>query len=289
LSALGDRAALAPVRLPERSFGHDLRAVKVVWHRELIRFVQDRGRLVTGLIQPVLYLFILGTGLSSVAGGSTSGVNFRTFIFPGVLALATMFTAIFAAGSIVWDREFGFLREMLVAPIGRSSIVIGKALGGATAATVPGILLLLLAGLVGVPYSPTLIVFLIVQLLLLSFVLTSLGIAVAGRMKQIQSFMAVTQLFLLPMLFLSGAMFPLTGLPTWLHVLTRANPLTYAVDPMRRAVFAHLTVSTAVRQTLSPGVTWGTWVVPIALEMLIVFGVGCLFLAVGIMEFRRAE
>jgi ABC-2 type transport system permease protein len=289
VAVLERTATRPPVHLGGRTFAHEMRAVKIVWQREMIRFLQDRARLFVGLVQPILFLFVLGTGLSSLVSRGTGGLSLRTFLFPGVLAMSTMFTAMFSAASLVWDREFGFLREMLVAPIGRSSIVIGKALGGATAATVPGILLLLLAGVVGVPYSPTLIVFLIVQLLLLSFVLTSLGIAVAGRMKQIQSFMAVTQLFLLPMLFLSGAMFPLTGLPTWLHVLTRANPLTYAVDPMRRAVFAHLTVSTAVRQTLSPGVTWGTWVVPIALEMLIVFGVGCLFLAVGIMEFRRAE
>src|SRR5690242_3985937 len=162
----GERTALAPVRLPERSIAHDLRAIKVVWHRELIRFVQDRGRLITGLLQPILYLFVLGTGLSSVAGGSTNGVNFKTFIFPGVLALATMFTAIFAAGSIVWDREFGFLREMLVAPVRRSAIVWGKCLGGATVSTLQGIIVLALAPAVGIPYSPVLLLTLIGELLL---------------------------------------------------------------------------------------------------------------------------
>src|SRR5438046_10418744 len=144
-----ERAAVAPVRLPERSFRHDLRAVKVVWQREIIRFVQDRARLITGLLQPVLYLFVLGTGLSTLAAGSTGGFSLRTFIFPGVLALATMFTALFAAGSIVWDREFGFLREMLVAPVSRAAIVVGKCLGGATVATIQGSVMLTLLGAVG--------------------------------------------------------------------------------------------------------------------------------------------
>ena len=278
------RAALAPVRLPERSIAHDLRAIKVVWHRELIRFVQDRGRLITGLLQPVLYLFVLGTGLSTVAGGSTNGVNFRTFLFPGVLALATMFTAIFAAGSIVWDREFGFLREMLVAPVSRSAIVVGKCLGGATVATIQGGVMLVFAGAVGIPYSPVLLFSLVIMLLVLSFTLTALGVVIAARMKNIQTFFAMTQIFLMPMFFLSGALYPLTGLPVWLRFLTRIDPMTYAVDPMRRVVFAHLNPPIHV-----PGVTWGTWVVPTIVELGIVLVMGFVLMMVAIAQFRRTE
>src|SRR3954447_22803241 len=284
MATMGNRAALAPVRLPERSVAHDLRAVKVVWHRELIRFVQDRGRLATGPIPPVLSLFVLGTGLSSVAGGSTSGVNFRTFIFPGVLALATMFTAIFAAGSIVWDREFGFLREMLVAPVSRGAIVIGKCLGGATVATIQGAVMLAFAGAVGIPYSPVLMLTLVLELLVLSFTLTAMGVVIAARMKNIQTFFAVTQIFLLPMFFLSGALYPLTGLPAWLHFLTRLDPMTYAVDPMRKAVLSHLTPPITV-----PGVTWGSWHVPVMLELGIVLVTGLVLLFVAIGQFRRTE
>jgi ABC-2 type transport system permease protein len=271
------------------SFAHELRAIRIVWHREMIRFWQDRSRLVVSLLQPVLFLFVLGTGLSSLVSGGTGGLSLRTFLFPGVLAMSTMFTAMFSAASLVWDREFGFLREMLVAPVSRGSIVVGKALGGATAASVPGAVMLALAGVVGVPYDPVLMLTLVVELLLLSFVLTAVGVMVAGRVRQIQSFMALTQVFLMPMLFLSGAMFPLTNLPTWLHVLTRINPLTYAVDPMRRAVFERLDVSSAVLHRLSPGVTWGAWVVPIGLELLLVLAMGLVMLGVGIVEFRRVE
>jgi ABC-2 type transport system permease protein len=278
----------APVRLTGRNLAHDARGAKIVWQREMIRFWQDRSRLVVALIQPVLFLFVLGTGLSSLTsiGG---GISLRTFIFPGVLAMSTMFTAIFSAASLVWDREFGFLREMLVAPVSRGAIMVGKALGGASVATIPGVLMLALAGAVGVPYDPLLMLSLVVELLLLSFVLTVVGLVIAGRIKQIQSFMSLTQLFVLPMLFLSGALFPLSNLPAWLHVLTRVNPLTYAVDPMRRAVFAHLDVPSTVVHRLSPGVTWGSWSVPVGLEFLLVLSMGLILLAVAIAEFRRVE
>jgi ABC-2 type transport system permease protein len=263
--------------------------VKVVWQRELIRFVQDRARMVTGLLQPVLYLFVLGTGLSTLAAGATGGLSLRTFIFPGVLALATMFTAIFSAGSIVWDREFGFLREMLVAPVSRGAIVVGKVLGGASVATFQGAVVLVLAGAVGIPYSPLLLLTLVAELFVLSFTLTAMGLVVAARMRSIQSFFAVTQAFLLPMFFLSGALYPLSGLPSWLHVLTRIDPMTYAVDPMRHAVFAHLTIPPQVRQILEPGVTWGSYHVPVLLELALVAGLGVVMLLVGVVQFRRTE
>jgi hypothetical protein len=142
--------------------------------------------------------------VSSLVSSGT-GVSLRTFMFAGVLAMSTMFTAMFSAASLVWDREFGFLREMLVAPVSRGAILIGKALGGTTVATIPGLGFLALAGAVGVPYDPLLLVALVVELLMLSFVLTAVGLVIAGRIRQIQSFMALTQLFLMPMLFLSGA------------------------------------------------------------------------------------
>jgi ABC-2 type transport system permease protein len=279
----------APVRLPGGTLAHDLRAVKIVWQRELIRFFQDRSRIVSSLLQPILFLFVLGTGLSRLASGTTGGLNLRTFMFPGVLAMSTMFTAIFAAGSIVWDREFGFLREMLVAPVGRSAIVVGKCLGGATAATFQGVIVLCLAGLVGVPYDPGLILTLVAELLLLSFTLTALGVLLAARMKNIQAFFAMTQVFLMPMFFLSGALYPLSNLPTWLHVLTRIDPLTYVVDPMRRAVFARLTLSPLASRALDSGVTWGGWRVPTLLELAVVTAIGLAMLGVGIIQFRRVE
>jgi ABC-2 type transport system permease protein len=277
------------VRLERRTLSHEVRGAKIVFAREMIRWWQDRARAVVSLLQPLLFLFVLGTGLSGLISLGTTGLSFRTFIFPGVIALSTLFTAMFSAASLVWDREFGFLREMLVAPVSRASIMIGKALGGATVATIPGTVLLLLAGTVGIPYSPSLLLSLVVELFLLALVITCVGLVVASRTHQIQSFMAITQLFLMPMLFLSGALFPLTGLPAWLHLLTRIDPLTYAVDPMRRAVFAHLDVPSSILHRFSPGVTWGSWTVPVPVELLLVVGMAVVFLVIAIVEFRHAE
>src|SRR5256886_11815210 len=190
-----DTAALAGrirVSVPEHTLRSDLRAVSIVWQRELIRFRRDRLRAVTSLIQPLLFLLVLGTGLSSLAKGSMPpGVSFKAFIYPGVLAMSVMFTAIFSAASIVWDREFGFLREMLVAPVSRSAIVVGKLLGGANIAPLQGIIMICIAGLVSVPYAPVMILEVLILQLLLAFALTAFGVMMAARLSQMQSFMSL--------------------------------------------------------------------------------------------------
>ena len=278
------------VAIPESGLRQDLRAINIVWRREIIRFKTDRLRAVTSLVQPVLFLFVLGTGLSSLASaGMPAGVRFQTFIYPGVLSMSVLFTAIFSAASIVWDREFGFLREMLVAPVSRSAIVIGKCLGGATVATFQGIVILALAGLAHVPYNPILILTVIGELLLLSFTLTAFGVMMAARIKQMQAFMALTQMLLMPLFFLSGALYPLRALPGWLTVLTRLDPLTYAVYPMREAVFSHLGISPATSAALSPAVTWFGWAVPVGLSIGIVAVMGAALLGMAIAEFQRTE
>lgn len=280
---------VAQVRVPARTFGSELRAVRIVWEREVVRFASDRLRMVTSLIQPLLFLFVLGTGLSRIADAGTGGLSLQTFLYPGILAMSVMFTAMFSAASIVWDREFGFLREMLVAPIRRGSIVIGKCLGGATVATFQGVLVICIAGLVGVPYSPALIVSVFALQTLLAYTLTAFGVMVAARIKQIQSFMALTQMLIMPLFFISGALFPVTGLPTWLSVLNRLDPITYAVDPMRRAVFSHLNLSARARLRLDPGVTWAGWHVPAVLCAGVVAALGVGMTAIAIAEFSRTD
>jgi ABC-2 type transport system permease protein len=288
-----DEAALAGqirVAVPEHTLRSDLRAVSIVWQRELIRFRRDRLRAVTSLIQPLLFLLVLGTGLSSLAKGSMPpGVSFKAFIYPGVLAMSVMFTAIFSAASIVWDREFGFLREMLVAPVSRSAIVVGKIFGGATIATFQGIIMLALAGLADVPYNPVLLITLAGELFLLAFTLTSFGVMMAARITQFQAFMALTQMLVMPLFFLSGALYPLTGLPAWLSVLTRIDPLTYVVGPMRHAVFTHLSISEEALHAMSPGITWAGWVVPIGLSLGIVAVMGLVMMCVAIVTFSKPE
>src|SRR6195952_706575 len=280
---------VARVRVPVRTSTNEFRAIKIVWQRELIRFSTDRLRMITSLVQPFLFLFVLGSGLSRLTQGSTGGLNLKTFLYPGILAMAVMFTAMFSAASVVWDREFGFLREMLVAPVRRSSIVIGKCLGGATVAAFQGVIVIAIAGLVDVPYAPTLILAVFGIQLLLAFTITAFGVMMAARIRQMQSFMALTQMLILPLFFLSGAIFPATNLPTWLTVLNRIDPLTYAVDPMRRDVFAHLSLPAAARARFDPGLTWNGWHVPTLLELVVVAALGLVFLGIAIAQFSRSE
>jgi ABC-2 type transport system permease protein len=281
---------IVPVRLASSGPRHTLRAVKVVWQREMIRFFRDRGRVVSGLAQPLLLLFVLGTGLSGLFEAGTGGVEFTTFLYPGILATSTLFTAIFAGISIVWDREFGFLREMLVAPVPRTAIMVGKCLGGATVATAQAGILLALAGLVDVPYDPVMMVTLVALLFLTAMSITAFGLMISARIKRFQAVMPITQLVLTPMMFLSGSMFPLSeDLPGWLAFLTRINPLTYAVQPMRHVVFDHLDLDPATRATLDPGITWFGWPVPVWLQVLLVAVLGLVMLAVAAVQFRRPD
>jgi ABC-2 type transport system permease protein len=282
-------AEVIRVRVPPRSWRSELRAMKIVWRRELIRFRNDRIRIVTALIQPLLFLFVLGSGLEQLSAASTHGVELKTFIYPGILCIAVMFTAMFSAASIVWDREFGFMREMMVAPIRRSSIVLGKCFGGATVASLQGVILLCLAWAVHVPYSVTLILGVLGLQLLLAFSITAFGLMVAVRIKQMTAFMGVMQMVVMPMFFISGALFPVANLPAWLAVLNRLDPLTYAVDPMRRLVFNHLDISADARAALDPGVTWWGWRVPTLLEVAVVLALGLVMLGIAIWEFNASE
>jgi ABC-2 type transport system permease protein len=283
-------AALEPIAVSEVRGGlrNSLRTMRVIWRRELLRFFRNRLRLVISLVQPVLFLFVLGGGLSRLLP-SNGDVDYRTFIFPGAIALTVLFTALFSAMSIVWDREFGFLREMLVAPVRRGAIVAGKCAGGATVATLQGAVMLLFAGVVHVPYSPLLLLTLLCEIVLAAVALTAAGMMLAGHVTKIESFQAVVQFVVLPMFFLSGALFPVRDLPGWLFTLTRLDPLTYAVDPMRRAVFDHVTAPDSVQQRLNPGVTWGDWRLPVAFELALVTLFGTVMLVIAVRQFNRIE
>ncbi len=277
------------VSVPKRSLASELRAIRIVWRRELIRYRSDRLRIVTMLVQPLLFLFVLGSGLQTLASASTHGVNLKTFIYPGILCISVMFTAMFSAASIVWDREFGFLREMMVAPIRRSSIVIGKCVGGATVAGIQGVIMIILAPLVHVPYGAVWIIEVFFLQLLLAYSITAFGVMIAVRIKQMQSFMGVMQMVITPMFFISGALFPISGLPTWLAILNRLDPLTYAVAPMREIVFSHLAIPAAAVAALAPPITWFSWPVPTALEIAMVLLLGLVLMGIAIWEFSATE
>jgi ABC-2 type transport system permease protein len=280
---------IAAVRVLKPSFTHEIRAALVVWEREMIRFSRDRTRVLAGMVQPLLFLFVLGGGLGSLVAKSTGGLDFRTFLFPGVLAMSVLFTAAFSGISMVWDREFGFLREMLVAPVSTTSILFGKCLGGASVATIQSIVVLILAGLVGVPYDPLMILEVLVLLFLMSFMITALGLLLSARVKQVQSAMPLVQLVITPLMFLSGALFPLSNLPPWLTVVTHLNPMTYAVEPVRAAIFDRLNMPAAARTILDPGIYWGSFAVPVPLQVLVVIVASGALLWAAVALFSRTE
>ena len=277
---------VASVREAGGTLAHDLRGVRVVWRRELIRFARDRLRIITSLVQPILFLLILGEGLSVIAR-TPPGVSFETFMFPGIVGMTVLFTSVFSAMSIVWDREFGFLREMLVAPVRRWSIVLGKCLGGMTVATIQGVIFLALAGAAHVPYDPMMLLELVGIMALMAFALTAFGVLLASRIQQMQSFSVVVQFFVMPLFFLSGAVFPLAGLPSWLNALTKIDPLTYAVDPLRHMVFEHLSVPASALASLEPGVSWNGWRLPVGVELGIVAFFAVALLGAAMAAFSR--
>jgi ABC-2 type transport system permease protein len=268
---------------------HEVRAVLVVWHRDMIRMWGDKGRMVSTLVQPLLFLFVLGAGLSSVVSHGSGGADYKTFIFPGVVVTGILFTAVFSAISIVWDREFGFLREMLVAPISSSSIVVGKCFAGGAIASLQSLVLIALAGLVHVPYKPGIIFGLIGVVFVTSFTMTGFGLVLAARVKSIQTIMPLVQMLLMPLMFLSGSLYPLgKGVPGWLAAVARYNPVTYAVTATRSIVFHYLPKSGATAR-FTAGLTWMGWTVPAWLDVVVVGAVGLGLLATACLLFSRTE
>ena len=287
MSAIAARAA-RPRPVVDRR-GATLRAIYMIWWRDILRFWRDRVRAAMGLVQPLLFLVIFGTGLGSALRGVAGGFggDYQTFLMPGIMSLAILFSSIFSAMSIIWDREFGFLKEVLVAPIDRSAVAIGKTLGGATQATIQGVVLLVLAPFVGVRLTPLTVLELIGLLACLSFALTALGVAVAARMRSMQGFQMVINFLVQPMFFLSGALFPLVGLPGWLSVLTRLDPAAYGVDPVRRVVLESSGVPQAVIDRLS--LTLFGQQVPILADVAILLAFGFVMLGVAVLFFRQQD
>lgn len=268
--------------------GAELRVAAMVWRREMIRFVRARSRIVIRLAQPVLVLFVLGVGLTPLVGRA-GGVDFTTFVFPGVVAISVVTIAINSAASVVWDREFGFLREMLVAPVSRASLVIGKTLGGASVATINGLIMLILTPTVKIRLTALTVVEMIGISLLMAFTVTAFGVFIAARIQTRETFHTVNQFLLLPMLFLSSALFPLHGLPTWLSTITRINPLTYTVDPLRRVIFTaqHLPATATTRY--GSGVELFGTVLPIWSELLITLAFATVFLTGAVHALGHTE
>ena len=256
-----------------------LKAIYTIWLRDVIRFYREKTRIVGMLGQPLLYLLIVGTGLSASfrMASAPQGFNYLEFMYPGIIGMTVLFTSVFSAISIVWDREFGFLKEVLVAPVPRWSVAIGKALGGSTIAMLQASILLILAPVIGIKLGPVMLIKLLGMLFLIAFSLTSLGITIASRMETMEGFQMIMNFLIMPLFFLSGAMFPMYNVPGWMETLMKGDPLTYGVDALRNIMFADSQAAGFLIQF-----SMGTDLAVAAVMSLV-------FIAAGTLAFNRVE
>ncbi len=215
------------------------KVVYAIWYREMVRFMRDRGQWLGLVIQPLLYLLLVGEGISnSMTFRGASNLSYLTFMYPGIVGMSVLFTSVFSGVGIIWDREFGFLKEVLVAPVARWAVAAGKSLAIATIVVIQAAVLLILAPLAHVPLTLGSALGILGVCAVLGFALGSLGIAIGSRMQSMQGFQFVMNMLVMPLFFLSGALYPLRGLPTWLNALAKIDPLTYGIDALRNVVYA---------------------------------------------------
>jgi len=281
---------------------HNLRAIYIIWYREVLRYLRNRSRIVGSFGMPILFLFIFGSGLSPVMGGLTQGIasaspmapkgaaiDFVKFIFPGIIGMNVLMGSMMSGISIVWDREFGFLKEILVAPTSRTAVALGKTLGGSTTGVIQGLLLLILAPLIGVSISAGMVIKLVPLLFLISFSITSLGVLIGARMKSTEGFQVIMQFILMPMIFVSGALFPMRNLPVWMNFLVKVNPVTYAIDPLRKIIFEAQGLPTFVLEMLPQaglGVTLFGHAVTMQEDIAIIALFGAVMIALAVWMFN---
>ena len=245
-------------------------AIYILWLRELKRYVRSRAQIVASLAQPVLYLLALGFGLGPVFQRAGSG-SYLQFVAPGVISMTILFSAVFSGIAMLWDRQFGFLKETLVAPVPRIEIMIGRTLGGATVALIQGTLIMIVCLIAGFrPQSFVVLPLTFLFMLLIAVVFAALGTSFGSILQDMQGFQLIMNFMVLPIFFLSGALFPLTNLPKALAVVTRIDPLTYGVDALR-------------------GVLIGTSHFAIALDISLLGLIAIAFLSLGAYLFSRIQ
>ncbi|MGW0122546.1 ABC transporter permease [Streptomyces sp. NPDC003327] len=263
----------------------ELRAIHALVHRDLLRMAGQRTHTALMLLHPVLYLFILGGGLAALIPRSSLGVGYQTYLFPGMLMMTVQTPAIMVGIRLITDRQSGYLRELLMAPVSRSTLLLGNCAGGTLTAAVQGAVLLCLVGAVGLPYDPVLLVLLLACMVLASFTITALALALAVTLRGPETFHTLLGLVMMPLLFLSGGFFPTSNLPGWAQALVNANPLAYAVDLLRRCITARVPSAGEA----PPGIEWAGWQPPLLLEAALLLTAGTLALAWAARRFNRPE
>ena len=220
-----------------------LQTVYTMWLREMIRFSRSKSRIIGALATPLFFLVILGAGFSSsfqVRGGGTFD---KSYLAPGLIGMSVLFASLMGGVSIIWDREFGFLKEILIAPVSRFFVSLGKAIGGVTTAMIQGILIMIIASLIGVHYKSIWGVLAGIVIMFISGIgFIGLGIAIASRIESHEGFQMVMSFLTMPLVLLSGAFFPISNLPAWLKTLVYLNPLTYGVEALRYCLLGNSTI-----------------------------------------------
>lgn len=257
------------------------RGTWVVAYRELLRFVRDPTRVIASVVFPILFLAIFGAGFKNVVGRMSGGVDLIQFMYPGIVAQTVLITSLVAGISIVADRESGFLREILVAPISRTGIVLGKAVGAAAVALVQALMLLAIAPVAGVRIDFALVAKLVPMVAVLSFGLSGLGILIASFMRSQEGFQMIYQVLIFPMIFLAGVFFPVDTVPPWMEVLSKINPVTYGVDALRQVFLGP--IGTGL------GVTVYGHTMALVEEVALVTTLGVALLGVAAWAFARPE
>ncbi|WP_150246385.1 ABC transporter permease [Nocardiopsis quinghaiensis] len=274
---------------PPGGVAHGLRAVNVMVKREMIRTLHEWGRPFSLFLQSLLWLFVVSSGFGALLPDLPDDVGLDTAMFPGVITMTVVIAAVYSASSVIADRDSGFLREMLVAPVSRASLALGKVVATALLATGQGAVVIALGGFVGVPYHPGLMLRLVLLTFVCALAVSAFAVMVAALSQNTQSYFGVSQLLVMPMVMLSGALFPVGVLPPWLARLALYNPVSYTVDPMRQAVFGHVSASESVHELFNPGMYWFGHRLDIATEVLLVAGAAGLFLALAVLRFRRID
>lgn len=270
-----------------------LGVIYAIWLREFKTFIRERPRIIAMIGQPLLYLFIVGAGISSSMrlNAAPGGLDYLKFMYPGIIGMSVLFTSIFSAVSIIWDREFGFLKEVLVAPVPRWGVAVGKSLGGATVATMQSAILIALAPYVGVSLSVKVIVELLLLAFLMSFAVTNFGVTIAARMQSMQGFQMIMNFLVMPLYFLSGSMFPVSSAPAWMKTLMTVDPLTYGVDALRNVVFSATVVDVGGTETPLVELVRAAGLIKwdLGFDVLVLAAVALVLGAAGALSFSTAE
>ena len=269
------------------------RGIWVVAFRELLHFISDRTRIISSLMFPLMFLVVFGAGFSRIVGGLAGGVDFIHFIYPGILAMTVLTSSLLSGTSVVVDREHGFLKEVLVAPLSRVGVILGKALGGSITSLLQGMIMLVIAPIIGLSITPLLVVKLLPTLLILSLALSGLGILMATRMHSQQGFQFLMQLIVFPLMFLAGVFFPVDGVPVWLQIVAKVNPLTYGVDAIRQIFLAPQITNAAAEisggEVVSTGITLSGHRMGLAEDIMVIGLIGFVLLLAGVWSFSRTE